>query len=85
MTELPHDEDWGDIDVAKVKQWDCIAATIEYTMWLDVDRCEGFVTIDEPTGKMSTRGKNAGRTCVTEEASLSSRVGSRDRAVECGC
>ena len=61
VTELPRDKDWGDLDVAKVEQWVCIPATIQYTIWSDVYRCEGFVTIEEPTGKVSTRGKNAGK------------------------
>ena len=34
---------------------------IQYTIWSDVYRCEGFVTIEESTGKTSTRGKNAGK------------------------
>lgn len=61
VTELPRDDDWGDLEVAKVKQWVCIPATIQYTIWSDVYRCEGFVTIEEPTGKVSSRGKNAGK------------------------
>lgn len=64
VTELPRDDKWGDLDVAKVKQWVCIPATIQYTIWSDVYRCEGFVTIEEPTGKVSTRGKNAGKPIV---------------------
>ena len=54
--------------MAKVEQWVCIPATIQYTIWSDVYRCEGFVTIEEPTGKVSTRGKNAGKPMVTEKA-----------------
>jgi len=50
VTEMPRDEKWGDIDVAKVKQWVSSPATIQYTIWSDVYRCEGFVTIEEPTG-----------------------------------
>jgi hypothetical protein len=61
VTELPHDEDWGKLDVAKVERWICIPATILYTIWSDVYSCEGFVTLEEPTGKVSTRGKNAGK------------------------
>ncbi len=67
VTELPRDEKWGDLDVAKVKQWVCIPATIQYTVWSDVYRCEGFVTIEEPTGKLSTRGKNAGKAMVEKK------------------
>ncbi len=67
VTELPRDEKWGDLDVAKVKQWLCIPAMIQNTIWSDVYRCEGLVTIEEPTGKVSTRGKNAGKPTVTKK------------------
>jgi hypothetical protein len=67
VTELPRDERWGDLDVAKTEQWICILATIQYTIWSDVYRCEGFVTIEEPTGKVSTRGKNAGKPMVRKK------------------
>ena len=61
VTELPPDKDWPDLDVAQVKQWVCIPATIQYTIFSDVYRCEGFITIEEATGKVSTRGKNIGK------------------------
>ncbi len=64
VTELPCDEDWRDLDVSSVAQWVCIPATIQYTICSDVYRCEGLVTIEEPTGKTSTRGKNAGKPMV---------------------
>ena len=67
VTELPGDKKWGDLDVAKVKQWVCIPATIQYTVWSDVYRCEGFVTIEEPTGRVSTRGKNAGKPITSKK------------------
>jgi len=67
VTDLPHDDKWGAIDVAKVKQWVCIPATIQYTIWSDVFRCEGFVTIEEPTGKFSKRGKNAGKPIIRKK------------------
>ena len=67
VTELPRDEDWRDLDVANVKQWVCIPATIQYTIWSDVYRCEGFVTIEEPTGKVSTRGKNTGKPIASKK------------------
>jgi hypothetical protein len=73
VTELSRDKKWGDLDVAEVKHWVCIPATIQYTIWSDVYRCEGFVTIEEPTGKISTRGKNAGKPMV------------RRKRVERGC
>ncbi|MCG2660501.1 MAG: hypothetical protein L6437_09680, partial [Kiritimatiellae bacterium] len=60
-TDLPRDKAWKDIDVSQVEEWICIPATIQYTIWSDVYRCEGFVTTEEPTGKTSTRGKNIGR------------------------
>jgi hypothetical protein len=60
-TDLPRDKDWGDLDVAKVDQWVCIPATIQYTVWSDVLRCEGLISVEEPTGRLSTRGKNVGK------------------------
>jgi len=67
VTELPRGKDWGKLDVAKVESWICIPATIQYTIWSDVYRCEGFVTIEEPTGKVSTRGRNAGKPILSKK------------------
>jgi DNA modification methylase len=67
VTELPRDNSWDELDVSKVEDWVCIPATIQYTIWSDVYRCEGFVTVDEPTGKISTRGKNAGKPIVRQK------------------
>jgi hypothetical protein len=67
VTELPRDDKWGELDVAKAKQWLCIPATIQYTIWSDVYRCEGFLNIEEPTGKVSTRGKNAGKPIMSKK------------------
>lgn len=68
VTDLPRDEkNWGNLDVSTVDQWVCIPATIQYTIWSDVYRCEGFVNIEEPTGKISTRGKNAGRPMLSKK------------------
>ncbi len=67
VTELPRNDKWGDLDTATVEQWVCIPATIQYTIWSDVYRCEGFVTIEEPTGKVSTRGKNTGKPIVSKK------------------
>lgn len=64
VTDLPRDKDWGKLEVDKVNDWVCIPAVIQYSIWSDVYRCEGFVTIEEPTGKVSTRGKNAGKPMV---------------------
>ncbi len=61
VTELPKDDDWADLEIADIERWICIPATIQYTVWSDVYRCEGFVTTEESTGKISTKGKNAGR------------------------
>ncbi len=33
VTELPRNEDWGNLDVATVKHWVSIPATIQYTIW----------------------------------------------------
>jgi len=60
VTELPPREVWDDLDTSKVEKWIRIPAAIQYTIWSDVYRCEGFVTIEEPTGKISARGKNVG-------------------------
>jgi len=68
VTELPRDKAWNEIDVAQIEEWVCIPATIEFTIWSDVYRCEGFVTIEEPTGKISTRGKNAGKPIMTKRS-----------------
>ena len=73
VTELPRDKKWEELGVAQVEEWICIPATIQYTIWSDVYRCEGFVTVEEPTGKISTRGKNVGKPIV------------RRRSVERGC
>jgi hypothetical protein len=67
VTELPRDEEWGNLNVATVNQWIALPAMIHYTIWSDVYRCEGLVTIEEPTGRMSTRGKNAGRPMTTKK------------------
>jgi hypothetical protein len=64
VTDLPRDDAWGEFDLTNVDQWISIPATIQYTIWSDVYRCEGFVTVEEPTGKLSTRGKNAGKPMV---------------------
>jgi len=67
VSDLPRDQAWKDIDVSQVEDWICIPATIQYTIWSDVYRCEGFVTIEEPTGKISTRGKNAGKAIMSKK------------------
>jgi DNA modification methylase len=67
VTALPHDEKWGNLDVSTVDHWICIPATIQYTIWSDVYRCEGIVTIEEPTGKISIRGKNAGKSITRKK------------------
>jgi len=67
VSELSHDDEWGKLDVGSVELWVCIPATIQYTIWSDVYRCEGFVTIAEPTGKISTRGKNAGKPILSKK------------------
>jgi hypothetical protein len=36
VAELPRQKDWGDLDLVKVKQWVCIPATIQYTIWSDL-------------------------------------------------
>ena len=67
VADLPPDETWGDINTSEVAEWICIPAQIQYTIWSDVYRCEGFVTIEESTGKISTRGKNAGKPILSKK------------------
>jgi len=67
VTELPRCEGWGEHDVSKVERWVCLPATVQYTIWSDVYRCEGFVTLEEPTGKVSTRGKNTGKPIMAKK------------------
>lgn len=70
VTDLPRDDKWGDLDVAKVKQWVCIPAMMEFTVWSDTHRCEGFVTLEEPSvtakGKTVMRKKKVPRGCGNE-------------------
>jgi hypothetical protein len=61
VSALPRDDEWGDLDLSKVSEWICIPARIQLTIWSDLYRCEGFVRTEEPTGKISVRGKNIGR------------------------
>jgi DNA modification methylase len=68
VTDLPRAEHWKDLDLTKVDRWVCIPAMIQYTIWSDVYRCEGFVTIEEPTGKVSSRGQNAGKAIVSRKS-----------------
>jgi hypothetical protein len=50
-----------------VEKWVCIPATIQYTVWSDVYRCEGFVTLEENTDRVSTRGKNKGKPIIRKK------------------
>ena len=61
VTALPKDDRWSEVDVECAEHWICIPATIQYTVWSDVYRCQGFITTEAPTGRTSTRGKNAGK------------------------
>jgi DNA modification methylase len=70
VTELPRDDKWGKLDVATVDQWVCIPTTIEFTVWADVHRCEGFVQLSEPVvnahGKTVMRKTKVARGCGKE-------------------
>jgi DNA modification methylase len=70
VTELPRDRRGGDIDVASVEQWICIPAMMEFTVWSDTHRCEGFTTLQEVyvtgNGKSITRRKRVARGCGKE-------------------
>lgn len=67
VTLLPRDQNWRDINVAEIEKWVCIPATIQYTIWSDIYRCEGFITIEEPSGKISKRGKYAGKPALIKK------------------
>jgi hypothetical protein len=67
VTALPKDKAWEDVDVSNVEKWICIPAMIQYTIWADVYRCEGFVTTEEPSGRVSKRGENAGKAIVQKK------------------
>jgi hypothetical protein len=69
VKELLRDDNWGKLDLNKVKHWISVPATIQYTVWSSVFKCEGFVTLEEPTGKISTRGKNVGKP-ITQKRSV---------------
>ncbi len=73
VTDLPRDKKWGELELAQVDNWICIPAIIQYTIWSDVYNCQGFVTIEEATGKISVRGKNVGKPITSK------------RRVERGC
>lgn len=83
VTDLPRDKAWEDVDVSKVAGWICIPATIQYTIWSDVYRCEGFVTVEEPTGRLSTRGKNVGKPFV-QRKQVARGCGAEIRLWTCG-
>jgi DNA modification methylase len=38
-----------------VSEFVCIPATIQYTIWSDVYKCQGFVTVEEPTGRTNKK------------------------------
>ena len=67
VSDLPRDKAWKNIDVSQIEEWICIPATIQYTIWSDVYRCEGLVTIEEPTGK-SVNGAKRGQAHIEEDA-----------------
>jgi hypothetical protein len=73
VSDLPRDEKWGNLDITNVAQWVSIPASIQYTIRSDVYQCAGLITVEEPTGKISARGKSAGKQIVTK------------RRVERGC
>jgi hypothetical protein len=70
VTDLPRGKHWRDIDAATVERWVCIPAAMEFTVWSDTHRCEGFVTLEEPTttakGKIVVRKKRVPRGCGKE-------------------
>jgi hypothetical protein len=61
VTELPRGTDWPHVDASAIQHWIVIPAQAQYTIWSDVYQCQGLVTFEEPTGKVSRRGANAGK------------------------
>jgi hypothetical protein len=66
VTELSRDRDLRDLDLTTVEHWVCIPAMVKHTVWSDVYKCEGFMSIEEPTGKISRRGKNTGKPIISK-------------------
>ena len=62
----------------EVKQFICIPATIQYTVWSDVHRCEGMVKVNVP-GRKATR--KAPRGCGKEIVLWDVAVDSKSRKV----
>ena len=85
VTELPRDGKWGDIDVASVKQWIRIPAMMEFTVWSDTHRCEGFTTLRElhvtANGESTTRRKRVARGCGKEISLWEAAVERKTRRV----
>ena len=67
VTNLPRGKDWSDLDITKVQHWLAVPATIQYTIWSDVYRCEGFVTVEESTNRIGKRGTNAGKVMIEKK------------------
>ena len=55
VSNLLYAEHGANVDLAKIDTWICIPATLIYTVWSDVYRCEGLRTIEEPTGQVNLR------------------------------
>ena len=68
VSDLPRDKAWKNIDVSQIEEWICIPATIQYTIWSDVYRCEGLVTIEKL--QVSQHGAKRGQTHIEKRVFL---------------
>lgn len=66
VAELLRGSESEELSLNNIEKWICIPATTHYTVWSDVYRCEGFISVEEATGKISVRGKNVGKPIVTK-------------------
>jgi hypothetical protein len=64
VSSLLRDKERDALNISTIDKWICIPAIIQHTVWSDVYRCEGLITLEEPTGKISTRGRNLGKPIV---------------------
>jgi hypothetical protein len=47
----------------------------QYMIWSDVYRCEGFITVEEATEKISTREKQGNQPAASSAVEISFMVG----------
>jgi hypothetical protein len=69
VAELPHHDSQAHTDATAIDNWIAIPAIIDHTIWSDIFKCQGVITIEEPTGKISQRGANAGKPILRKRKS----------------